>query len=68
MASRREWVRRIAEYAAADLGASLPWEIVQSHIGGSAEWEELTDAERDRIEAAIQEVIGRLYRISALRD
>lgn len=68
MASRREWVRRIASHAAADLGAALPWELIQSHIGGSAEYEELSDAERDRIDAAINEVIARLYRISNLRD
>lgn len=67
MTSRREWVRRITTHLAAELGASYPWEPISAHVG-DVEYEELSEAERDRIDAAIQEVIARLYRISALRD
>lgn len=67
MTSRREWVRRIASHVAGELAASYPWEPVNAYVG-DVEYEGLPEAERDRIDAAIQEVIGRLYRISALRD
>jgi hypothetical protein len=67
MASRREWVRRIASHLAGELGASYPWEPIQDHVSG-VDYENLSEAERDRIDAAIQEVIARLYRIGALRD
>ncbi len=67
MASRREWVRRIASRVAGDLAAQTPWEVVDEHLG-TADYEELSEAEQDRIAAAVSEVIARLYRISALRD
>lgn len=67
MASRREWVRRIASRAAADLAAQAPWELVNDHMG-TADYEELSEAEVERIGAAVEEVIGRLHRITTLQD
>lgn len=67
MTSQREWVRRIAARTAGDLAAQTTDEVVSEHIGTAA-YEALSEAERDRIAAAVLEVIGRLYRISALRD
>jgi hypothetical protein len=67
VASQREWLRRLASRAAGDLLAQTQDELVNDHMG-TADYEELSEAERDRIAAAVDELVGRLYRISALRD
>jgi len=66
MASQREWLRRLANRAAGDLMAQTLDELVNDEVG-TAEFEELSEAERDRIVAALDELLGRLHRISALR-
>lgn len=52
--NRQEWVRRVADHAAANLGASNPDEVV-------GEYEALTEADQDRVDWAIDEVRRRLY-------
>jgi hypothetical protein len=54
--NRQQWVARVASHAAADLGASTSDEVVY-------EYNELSAADQDRVDWAIDHVRRRLYRM-----
>lgn len=54
--NRRYWLSRVASHAAANLGASDSGEVV-------FEYDDLSAADRDRVDWAIDAVQSRLYRI-----
>lgn len=54
MASRQVWLARVASHAAADLYASEGEQII-------GEYESLSEADRERVSWAIEEVRRRLY-------
>lgn len=55
--NRAYWVSRVASHAAADLNASEPIQVI-------GEYEELSEADQDRVDWAIEEVQRRLYRLT----
>lgn len=53
---RQQWVAQVASHAAANLHASTADEVIR-------EYEELSEADQDRVDWAISEVIRRLHQM-----
>lgn len=55
--NRRYWLSRVASHAAADLSASELEQII-------GEYQELSEADQERVDWAVDEVRRRLYRLT----
>jgi hypothetical protein len=67
MATKQEWLYRVASAAAGNIGAGTPEEALGGTMGAD-EIEDLSKAEYARLEWAIEQVQSRLYRMGKRTD